>query len=182
MSANKATSFRVCYRLWTVLSMLAFLHRGEAVNPGPTESHGVDRQWSIGTFNPSGLGGKQETINSFLGDCDLWAISETHLSSQSMHSFRQGRKWSCSDFTFCVGGCPVSLRPHSDKVGSWSGVAMLSKHPTRQVPVRWQPLLLKPPVFSLLPLCVLISGSPEVSSMGNLQESNTQMHSKTLTC
>lgn len=139
MSANKATS-RVCYRLWTVLSMLAFLHRGEAVNPGPSECNGVDRQWSIGTFNPSGLGGKQQIINSSLGDCDLWAISETHLSSQSMHSFRQGLKWSRSDCTFCVGGCPVSLRPHSDKVGSWSGVAMLSKHPTRQVPVRWQPL------------------------------------------
>ncbi len=33
----------------------------------------------------------------------------------------------------------MSLRQHSDRVGSWSGIAMLSKHPTRQVPVRWQP-------------------------------------------
>ena len=139
-SSTKAMSSAVCQRLCTILCMLAFLHRGEAVNPGPVNGPQFDRQWSIGTFNPSGLGGKQQIINSFLGDCDLWAVSETHLSSQSMHSFRQGVKWSRSDFTFCVGGSPVSLRPHSDKVGSWSGVAMLSKHPTRQVPIRWQPL------------------------------------------
>ena len=126
-------------RLCTVLSLLAFIHQGEAVNPGPQDHSRSVRQWSLGTFNPSGLGGKQQIINQYLGECDIWAVSETHLSSQAMHSFRQGLKWSQSSFTYCVGGCPVTLRSHSNKVGSWSGVAMLSKHPTRQVPIKWQP-------------------------------------------
>ena len=136
-----ATISKICsrnIRLCTALSLMAFLHQGEALNPGPSTAT-KDRQWSIGTFNPSGLGGKQQVINSYLSDSDLWAVTETHLSSRSMQSFRAGLKRSQSPFQYCVGGSPVSLRQHSDQVGSWSGVAMLSKHPTRQVPVKWQP-------------------------------------------
>lgn len=54
-----------------------------------------------------------------------------------MRSFRQGLKWSDSEFAYCIGGQPVSLRSHSCNTGSWNGVAVLSKFPTRAVPVPW---------------------------------------------
>ena len=127
-------------RWWTVLVGLTLLHRGEALNPGPCVSnqllHDRDRTWSMGTFNPSGLGGKQQVVSSYLNHGDLWAVSETHLTSQGMRSF-QGLKWSDSEFVYCVGGHPVPLRSHSCVTGSWNGVAVLSKFPTRAVPVPW---------------------------------------------
>ena len=126
------------FRFVQILIMLTFLHSGEAQNPGPNKGscQDMDRTWSLGAFNPSGLGGKHQVIGSYLGGCDLWAVSETHLTSRGFASFRQNLKWS-SEFQFCVGGEPVPLRSHSDRTGEWSGVCMLSKHPTRQVPVKW---------------------------------------------
>lgn len=91
----------------------------------------------MGTFNPSGLGGKHNVISSYLCHCNLWAVTETHLTSQGMRSFRQGLKWSGSEFDFCIGGQPVPLRSHSCSTGQWNGVAILSKSPTRAVPVAW---------------------------------------------
>ena len=82
--------------------------------PYPTREKPA-RLWS----NPGGLGGGRRVISGYLGGCDVWAVSETHLTSRG----------------FRVGGAPVPLRPHSDRSGEWSGVAMLSKHPTRQLPV-----------------------------------------------
>ena len=123
-----------------VVISLSFLHRGEAINPGPVNcksKNSKDRCWSMGTFNPSGLGGKHQVVSSYLNHGDLWAVSETHLTSQGMRSFRQGLKWSDSEFAYCIGGQPVSLRSHSCNTGSWNGVAVLSKFPTRAVPVPW---------------------------------------------
>ncbi len=121
-----------------ILILLAFMHAGEAHNPGPRSvpRQPSERKWSLGTFNPSGLGGKHQVIGSYLQDCDVWAVSETHLTSRGFSSFKQNLKRS-SHFQYCVGGNPVPLRQHSDKTGEWSGVCMLSKHPTRQLPVKW---------------------------------------------
>ena len=125
-------------RLVQSLVLFAFLHVGEAHNPGPKVSNcgKPARSWSIGVFNPSGLGGKHQVISNYLSECDIWAVSETHLTSRGFHSFRNSLKWN-SAFQFCVGGAPVPLRSHSDRSGEWSGVAMLSKYPTRQLPVKW---------------------------------------------
>lgn len=128
-------------RWWMVLVSLMLLHRGEALNPGPgvsQSSHGDRvRSWSMGTFNPSGLGGKHQVVSSYLNHGDLWAVTETHLTSQGMRSFKQGLKWSNSEFAYCIGGEPVPLRSHSGATGSWNGVSVLSKFPTRAVPVPW---------------------------------------------
>ncbi len=128
-------------RWWAILVSLMLLHRGEALHPGPSSfgsqpTKGL-RTWSMGTFNPSGLGGKQQVVSSYLNHGDLWAIAETHLTSQGIRSFRQGLKWSDSEFTYCIGGKPVPLRSHSCATGSWNGVAVISKYPTRAVPVPW---------------------------------------------
>ena len=125
-------------RWYQVLVILMLLHRGEATNPGPNNlNQPRDRAWSMGTFNPSGLGGKEQVVSTFLNHGDLWAVTETHLTSQGMRSFRQGLKWSDSEFVYCIGGQPVPLRSHSHATGSWNGVAVLSKFPTRAVPVPW---------------------------------------------
>ena len=53
-----------------ILISLLLLHRGEALNPGPAFDAAVKagrkRTWSVGTFNPSGLGGKHQVLSSYL--------------------------------------------------------------------------------------------------------------------
>eukprot|EP00435_Cladocopium_sp_Y103_P071966 s172_g38.t2 len=102
---------------------------GEATHPGPTA------KFCIGCFNPSGLTGKAQIINESLAFGDLWAISETHLSHRTLPMFRRSLGLTKSVFTSCVAGHPVPLRLQSQISGGWKGVAALSKHPTRAVPV-----------------------------------------------
>ena len=125
-------------RVVQLLVLMAFLHSGEAHNPGPAEVSGISKSrcWSIGGFNSSGLGGKYQVISSYLSDCNIWAVSETHLTSRGFASFRQSMHRS-SSFSYCVSGAHVPLRQHSDRTGEWSGVCMISKHPTRQIPIKW---------------------------------------------
>ncbi len=118
------------------LILLCLIHGGEAHNPGPCNVQ--PPVWTLGTFNPSGLNGKQQVLSEHLSYGDLWAVTETHLSSRAMHTFRGGLKSSHSPFSYCVGGHPAPPRPQSDHSGAWTGVAMVSKHPTRPVPVVWK--------------------------------------------
>ena len=99
----KPSQFR-CIRRWHfVIVLLSLLHSGEASNPGPHEEF----HWCLGTFNPSGLNGKQQIIAEHLNYGDIWAITETHLSSRSMFAFRKGLKCSENPFSYIVGGHPV---------------------------------------------------------------------------
>ena len=113
---------------------------GEASHPGPART---DSDFCIGCFNPSGLTGKAQIINESLSFADLWAVSETHLSTRSLSMFRKSLRMSKSQFSHCVAGAPVPLRIGSQLSGGWKGVAALAKHPTRAVPadmseeVRW---------------------------------------------
>jgi hypothetical protein len=76
-------SFRCRNVLWPYFFVFTLLCRvGEATNPGPANS-----QFILGAFNPSGLKGKGPYIVSQLAEGDLWAISETHLCSQSLQAF-----------------------------------------------------------------------------------------------
>ena len=102
---------------------------GEAANPGPCSPSFV-----LGVFNPSGLKGKAPYIVSQLAYGDIWAVSETHLCSQSMASFRSSLHFAQGPYRFCVGGHPVPLPDDRTFHAAWRGVAVLSKHPTRCVP------------------------------------------------
>lgn len=128
-----------CLRRWVqIIACLCFVHLGEATNPGPDAHQRDSTCWHLGTFNPSGLNGKQQVIAEHLSYGDIWAISETHLSSRAMFAFRRGLRASDNPFRYVVGGHPTPPRPRSEHAGTWRGVAVMSKHPTRAVPIRWE--------------------------------------------
>ena len=92
-------------------------------------------------------------INEYLQHGDLYAVAETHLSTKSGSSFRRGLRVTQYPFQYLVTGNPVPVRVRSQTAGGWRGVAALSKHPTRAVPVPWSDDLLgrfgpNPPSFS----------------------------------
>ena len=103
---------------------------GEAANPGPTG----EPYFHLGSFNPSGLNHKAQYVSTHLKQCDVWAVSETHLSTKGLQSFRTSLKFHSSKFNFCIGGHPVS---DSQPNGKWKGVAVLAAHPTRALPQSW---------------------------------------------
>lgn len=127
------------HRHLLALVLMCTLHSGEATNPGPSRP----AEWTLGVCNPSGLNGKQQILNDHLGFGDTWLMTETHLSSGAMQSFKAGLHITDSPYKYCVGGHPCPLRPHSDHAGAWTGVSVLSKHPTRAIPVKVDPDLFK---------------------------------------
>ena len=129
---------RSCRHL-CALVLMCILHSGEAANPGPPKQS----EWTLGVCNPSGLNGKQQIINDHLGFGDTWLIAETHLSSSAMQAFKAGLWTTDSAYRYCVGGHPCPLRPHSEHAGSWSGISVLSKHPTRSIPIAVDPDLIR---------------------------------------
>ena len=106
-----------------VLFFLLNCRIGEACNPGPHES---DCRFTLGCFNPTGLPGKAEIIQSNLSHGDLWAVTETHLSSRALHKFQADLRFANSPFR-CVGGHPAPPRTGSTTSGSWTGVAIMPK-------------------------------------------------------
>ena len=107
-------------RHWLAILMLCLIHRGEAGNPGP--QNGTAPVWTLGTFNPSGLNGKQQILAEHLAFGDVWAVTETHLSSRAAHSFKKGLKSTNNPFSYCVCGNPTPQRPQSEHAGAWTGV------------------------------------------------------------
>ena len=132
-------SFRCRGKLTLIRSVLLILscRLGEAANPGPDVTEQSPSDFCIGSFNPSGLPNKAMVIQEHLCHGHLWLISETHLSDQAMHRFRQSLQCAQSPYKFCVGGHPVAKRHQSKLAGQWNGVAALAKVPTRAVPHQW---------------------------------------------
>ena len=122
--------------LWLCFLVLLQCRVGEAAHPGPDSSRS-DRTFVIGCCNSSGLNGKALLLDQFLDHGDLWAFSETHLSSRALHTFKAALKFQKSKFQYCASGHPVQARAHSQVAGGFRGVAVVSKHPTRKVPVPW---------------------------------------------
>ena len=122
---------RVLSRLPRVFTLFLLCRIGEAKNPGPSDD------FVIGAFNPSGLNGKAPYIVSQLSQGDIWAVSETHLSSQSLQAFRASMHFAQGRYKYCVGGHPVPTQDNRKFHNAWRGVAMLAAHPTRAVPTQW---------------------------------------------
>lgn len=114
----RKTSQRCPRFAWPYLLVLFLVCRvGEAANPGPSSSSFV-----LGAFNPSGLKGKAPFIVSHLAQGDIWAVSETHLCSQSMAAFRSSMHFAQGPFRFCVGGHPVPASSDRAFHAAWRGV------------------------------------------------------------
>ena len=118
--------------MWPKLIAVAVLFRiDEASNPGPEDSNFV-----LCAFNPSGLKGKAPYIVSQLAQGDIWAVTETHLCSQSLSTFRSALHFAQSPFRYFVGGHPVPAQNNRVFHAAWRGVGVLSKFPTREVPTQ----------------------------------------------
>ena len=130
---------------WLFLAVLLCPRIGEAKVPGPPSSptwemddHEVvshQHSWSLGTCNPSGLPNKAHLIAH--SSVDVWAVAETHLSIQGTRLFRRQLAMEQSQFKWCVTGHPVVPRSTLSNHGSWSGVGILARHPSRQLPHVW---------------------------------------------
>ena len=115
---------------WCFAFLLFTCRVGEASNPGPLDSNFV-----LGAFNPSGLRGKAPFLVSHLAHGDIWAVSETHLCHQGSQDFRSSLLFANSPYKYCVTGHPVPAQHSKTHQGQWKGVAMLSRFPTRALPM-----------------------------------------------
>ena len=117
-----------------VVLLCLLLRVGEARVPGPDDNQD---QWKIGVCNPAGLNDKCHLIAHGLPD--LWVVAETHLSAAGVRKFRQGLEEEKSDYRWCCTGRPVPTRSTASAVGTWSGVAIVAKHPTKSLNHVWKP-------------------------------------------
>eukprot|EP00438_Fugacium_kawagutii_P027561 Skav207080 [mRNA] locus=scaffold1909:525523:530421:+ [translate_table: standard] len=108
---------------------------GEAMHPGP-ESQDQQSTFAIGTFNPTGLVGKGDTIQDM--PHGLWGASETHMTSVGYHKLVQELKFRQSKIKVVHGhfAPPVSSNV-SSYGGKATGVAVLASTPLRQLTHEW---------------------------------------------
>ncbi len=130
-------------RWWLWLFVAIQCRVGEALVPGPPV-------WTLGVCNPSGMPGKLSIFDYH--PCDIWLVSETHLSRKGISDFRSQLRWSQSGYRYLITGHPAEPRSMASSLGSWTGVAVLSMHPTRRAPVTWPPL-----AFDSGRICVTVS-------------------------
>ena len=74
-----------------VFSLFGMFRVGEASNPGP-DAHFDNGNFTLGTFNPSGMRNKAQYFESHLSYGDVWTISETHFFGKDVSRFRAGLK------------------------------------------------------------------------------------------
>ena len=132
-------------RIWNTLATLWYLwgHRfqvhafhqqvlrlGEAEHPGPD-------LW-IGTSNPSGLRGKEESY--FELPVGIWGISEnhlTHLNQRDADSTTRRLSHEYDRHLHLVHGAPVGPRTASSQAGTWAGVSTITDLPCRSLSIPW---------------------------------------------
>lgn len=101
---------------------------GEAMVPGPS-------QFEVGVCNPSGLPTKAHLLDAQNADISL--VSETHLTVEGLRAFKK-QLCSCdSSLKWIAHGSPTLPRTIGSDIGQWTGVACISKHPTRQLTPSW---------------------------------------------
>ena len=129
----------LCFSRFMLLLFALSCRVGEAVVPGPQAHYegggneGV--QWQLGICNPAGFPTKAHLIA--LSPVDVWLASETHLTVQGHRDFVRQLALEGSRYEYCIMGCPVPPRTLASDVGTWNGVAILSKHPTRRMQHVW---------------------------------------------
>ena len=103
---------------------------GEAMHPGP-------EIW-IGTTNPSGLRGKEETYFGF--PQGVWGISETHLTALNQRDAHNAVRRLSTTYQRGLQlhhGAPVAPRSARSVTGTWSGVSVAADLPCRPLQIPW---------------------------------------------
>ena len=103
---------------------------GEAQNPGP--------EYWIGTVNPTGIRGKEDTISKL--PTGLWGIIETHLSGVNSRSVLATLKKCGHDrgrSLNLVQGAKLPLRARSQTAGTWAGVLTMTDWQIRPIWTPW---------------------------------------------
>lgn len=120
------SKFPFCLRLLFLFALNCRL--GEAAVPGPSV-------FSMGVCNPSGLAAKAHLLDA--QNADVRLVSETHLTAQGLRAFKVQLKALKSSLQWIAHGAPVLPRTVGSDVGQWSGVACISKFPTRLLTPTW---------------------------------------------
>ena len=132
LGIGRSVQFFRCFWLLAVFGVRI----GEARVPGPhQEAAASDLVWTLGICNPSGLPNKAHLFAQ--SDVDVWCVSETHLSKDGRRLFMKHLAAEQSHYKWCVDGWPVPPRSNASYHGAWSGVAVVSQHPTRSLPHTW---------------------------------------------
>ena len=132
-SCVSGSSFSI--RVWARLCVwvVCCCRIGEAAVPGPQTS------FEIGVCNPSGLPSKAYIFNSY--HADLWLVTETHLTRPGLRTFRNALTSFQSPYRWIIHGNEVLPRSQVSDVGKWTGVAAVSKWPTRRLTHDWDQCL-----------------------------------------
>ena len=101
---------------------------GEASHPGPG--------FTLGTFNPTGLGAKQRVVAQM--EPGIYGVTETHLTHRGLQDFKVGLKLGGAPFSFWHGHA-AQPRARSQSTGAYQGVGFLSSFPARIVAQSWPP-------------------------------------------
>ena len=104
---------------------------GEAKTPGPTA---IDRTWTLGVCNPSGLQGKSVLLSGI--DCDVINASETHLTATARSMLLSSLK-SHSPYKQVITGALSQARINTSDAGQYTGVAIIARVPTRALCAAW---------------------------------------------
>ena len=104
---------------------------GEAKTPGPTA---IDRTWTLGVCNPSGLQGKSVLLSGI--DCDVINASETHLTATARSMLLSSLK-SHSPYNQVITGALSQARINTSDAGQYTGVATIARVPTRALCAAW---------------------------------------------
>ena len=129
---GSVTSLRGGKRWQYLLLCFGLLRIGEASNPGPVVDFEAD-QFTVGTFNPTGLRNKAHYFHTHMSYGDIWTAAETHFYGKDVSRFRAGLRASHSAHKYCITDAPSTRRQVTSQ-SAWKGVGVLAKHPTRALP------------------------------------------------
>ena len=116
---------------------------GEAINPGPVveELDGTNEMFCLSTSNPDGLSTRLGIVESM--PWGLHGFAETQMTSKQSVAFLgslRAQRRRRGEEAYMVTGSDIPTRQVNSERGCWSGVAVVSHVPVRDVQLTWPEL------------------------------------------